>query len=179
MLARVQLATALVIAQCLPCRAGYEFSLSASSTEPFQNTAPPAGGVRNIYLWATCIDDGISVFEGNLASNGAAVYAFNPLNGVMNVGGATALLLAVPGCPYGNPVNFLLGYWVINDTGVDLCMQVSGNEVLGAVDCDAQNPTLTNNVVVKGFKSLGGSPCTLGTASCSPPEGAGSGSFGT
>jgi hypothetical protein len=158
--------------------AGYEFSISASSTDPHVNVATPTNGIRNLYLWATCIDDGLSAFEAGTTGT-LPVYAFTPSNGVMNVGGASNLLLAVPGCPYGSKVNFLLGYWIVQDNGGTLCLGPSAtNNVIGAVNCDG-NPTLTQNPVVTGFSSSGGSPCSTGTAGCSSGGGGSSGSFGT
>jgi hypothetical protein len=146
--------------------AGYEFSISASSSDPHVNTSSPAGGIRNLYLWLVCTDEGLSAFEGDVTGS-LTVYGFNPLNGVLNAGGATNLLMAVPGCPVGADVDFLLGYWVVMDTGGTICLGPSAaNDIFGAVDCGDPGPTLIEDPEVTGFASDGSSPCSVGENGC-------------
>jgi hypothetical protein len=77
--------------------AGVSFSISASNTDPLDNATSPTESLRNLYLWATCIDDGIAAMEAGLS--GSLAGPFTPLNGVMNLGSGSDLLLVVPGCP--------------------------------------------------------------------------------
>jgi hypothetical protein len=87
MSARQLLLTVQLLLIGVQAEAGYNFSISASSTDPFQNSSSPTGTVRNLYLWMTCTDEAISAFEGD-ATGTLVVYGFTPLNGVMNIGGA-------------------------------------------------------------------------------------------
>jgi hypothetical protein len=96
------------------------------------------------------------------------VLGFSVLNGVMNAGGPTNLLLAVPGCPSGDAVSFLLGYWVVWDAGGTICLGPSAaNNLLAAVDCEFN---LTDSPWVVGFSSSAVSPCAGGAAPCDSLE---------
>lgn len=160
----------MVCSASAAAHAGYEFSLSASSNDPQQNAAPPAAGYHSIYLWATCIDDGLAAFEAELETS-VAPLGFVPLNGVLNAGTSVSLLLAIPDCPFGIEVNHALGYWTVLDAGggVSLCLGPSANGPPAAIDC-ATTPTATIDVVVRGFSSSG-QPCAVGSAGCTPPSG--------
>jgi hypothetical protein len=149
---------------------GYNFSISASDTDPFVNTAPPSGGARNLYFWMTCGEEGIAAFQGSTAGSFVPL-SFTPAPGLYNVGSATDLLLAIPGCPTGESINFLLGWWLVNDQGGDLCFALTeGDDLFGAVDCDSLVPTLSLDPRIVGFASSG-EPCVLGVNPCvsSPP----------
>jgi hypothetical protein len=156
---------------------GYEFSISASATDPFVNTSAPTNGIRNLYLWVTCVEDGLSAFEAGVSSN-VSLLGFAVQNGVINAGNVTHLLLVVPGCPYGDGVDLLLGYWAVWDSGTEICLIPSTEGgILGAVDC--QTFALTTDPVVQGFSSGTGAPCSSGTNGCPPLSGGNNGSFGT
>jgi hypothetical protein len=84
----------------------YEWSLSASSTDPTVHTMPDVAGVATIYLWFTgCNPDpagGISAAELGIKPVGdLSVVGFTPLNGFLNAGDALHPLLAAGGCPTG------------------------------------------------------------------------------
>jgi hypothetical protein len=148
-----------------PLGTGYDFAISASDTDPDVHTAPPAGDLRNLYLWMTCNERGLAAFEG-AADGSLEPLAFVPVNGVFNVGSASQLLLAVPGCPTGPDVDFLLGYWIVHDGGGSLCLGPSeANGILGAVDCGSPIPDLWP-LRVTGFASDGTPPCFAGTNGC-------------
>lgn len=149
---------------------GYNFSISASNTDPFVNSAPPTGGIRDIYLWMTCGEEGIAAFQGSTAGS-LAPLSFTPLPGIYNAGNATDLLLAIPGCPTGESINLLLGSWLVNDQGGDLCFALTeGDDLFAAVDCDSLVPTLSLDPRVLGFASSG-TPCILDVNPCigTPP----------
>jgi len=144
---------------------GYEFSLSASDTDPFLNEAPPAGSLRSVHLWLVCSDGGLSAFEAE-ASGSLVPLAFAPANGVLNAGNATYLLLAVPDCPEGEDVQLRLGSFLVQDDGGDLCLAPSqAHGILGAVDC-APAFQLTVDPGVTGFSSSGTPPCRQGIHGC-------------
>jgi uncharacterized repeat protein (TIGR02543 family) len=149
---------------------GYNFSISASDTQPFVNTAPPAGGIRNLYLWMTCGEEGIAAFQGS--TTGSLVpLSFIPSPGIYNAGDADDLLLAIGGCPTGESINLLLGSWLVIDQGGDLCFALSeGADLFAAVDCDSIVPTLSLDPRVLGFASAG-TPCVLDVNPClnTPP----------
>jgi DNA-binding beta-propeller fold protein YncE len=142
----------------------YDFTISASDTDPFVNTASPAGGIRNLYLWATCAPAGVAAFESGFTGS-LVPLAFVPLNGVLNASSTRDLLLAVPGCPQGTQANFLLGYWIVDDQGGSLCLGpslYSGRVV--SVDCGAFEEI--PDVGFRGFDSAGGLPCESGANGC-------------
>lgn len=151
-----------------------EFSISSSATDPLVNSSQPTGQLRNLYLWAVCVDDGISALQ--LEATGATPLAFTSMNGVLNAGTAGELLLAIPACPYGNPLNVVLGSWIVEDTGVSLCV-ASGEDAI-AVGC-GQAPVSMTDVTVHGFSSTGAGPCTVGGTTCEGAPGGPGGMFGT
>jgi hypothetical protein len=121
------LAAAIVLIQATMASAQtfrYGWTVSKSDVDPFVNTGAPTGSTDNLYLWFHCsVGDGLSAADiavtGSFLSSGN-VLAFNVMNGFLNAGTATALLLAVGGCPPG-PV--VAGAWLILHTGTgDLCL---------------------------------------------------------
>lgn len=148
----------------------YDFCISASETDPFVNTTAPANGPRRLYFWMTCAPAGLSAFEadvtGTLDPDG-----FVTLNGVLNVLDQHHLLLAVPGCPQGIDIQFLLGYWTVMEPaeGGTFCLAPSPNGLIAAVDCDQIDPHATNGVGVLGYDSAGGEPCHFGMYTCGFP----------
>jgi DNA-binding beta-propeller fold protein YncE len=138
----------------------YEFSVSASDTSPHVNVAEATGETRNLYLWVTIANLGLSAFEAGTATS-LDILDFVPVNGVLNVGSTADIMIAVPGCPSGHDVNFLLGYWIVIDDGGEFCLaRSSTNGILGAVGCA---PYLRLwDVSVRGFSSSGEPPCFIG-----------------
>jgi hypothetical protein len=76
------------------------WAISASTTDPFDNTGP-INESASLYLWFACdnVGRGIAVVEFDLAATNMEVTGFTPMNGFLNAGTATELLLAVGGCP--------------------------------------------------------------------------------
>jgi hypothetical protein len=62
-------------------RYGFDFTISASDTDPFAISAEPANEARNLYLWLTCADRGLSAFEADV-SGSLEPLAFIPADGV-------------------------------------------------------------------------------------------------
>jgi hypothetical protein len=78
----------------------YGWTVSNSSTDPLSNGGLPNGSTDNLYLWFYCSDEGMAAAEMTLESTPPGqVLAFNVMNGFLNAGNATNLLLAVGGCP--------------------------------------------------------------------------------
>ncbi len=147
---------------------GYEFSISASATDPYVNADAAINGIRNLYLWFTCGDSGLSAFEADTEGS-QDILAFTPLNGAVNAGTPNALLLGIPGCPQGSSVNHLLGYWLVNDDGGTICLGPSDESGwIAAVDCET-NPVPWLDPKVRGFSSEPAtSPCESGLNACTP-----------
>jgi hypothetical protein len=78
----------------------YGWTVSNSQTDPLSNGGLPNGGTDNLYLWFYCSSEGMAAAEMTLESTPPGqVLAFNVMNGYLNAGNATNLLLAVGGCP--------------------------------------------------------------------------------
>jgi hypothetical protein len=148
----------------------FDFTISASSTDPFVTRAVPAGGSRPLYLWLTCSNAGIAAFEAGVAGN-VFPSAFIPENGVLNAGSATSLLLAIPLCPTGDDVPMRLGHWMVGDGGGTLCLTKSPTtDRITGVDC-AATPGIVLLPRVVGFSSEDTvSPCAMGTDRCGSPN---------
>jgi hypothetical protein len=144
---------------------GLEFSISASDVDPFVNTDVPAYGPRRLYLWATCLERGISALEAQ-AVGSLDVIAFTPMNGVLNVLGGRDLMLAAP-CLSTEAGSVALGYWTVLDSGGELCLAPSTRSSLRvAVDCLRYEEL--RDFVVTGFSSGGSAPCVIGGNRCGP-----------
>jgi hypothetical protein len=146
---------------------GYEFSISASATDPYVNTRPPTGGLSNVYLWMTCTDVGIAAMEADVSLT-VPYISFVPAPGVLNAGGMTNLLLAFAGCP-GIGAPFLVGTLSIEDTGGEVCLAPSAaNGRIGAVSCGMAH-FLVDPVRVTGFSSSAEPPCYVPGTPCLLP----------
>jgi hypothetical protein len=78
----------------------YGYSISRSASDPFVNTGP-LGETATLYLWYVCTkEDGLSLAELSL-SGSLIIVSFTPLNGFLNLGSATDLVLVGSGCPAG------------------------------------------------------------------------------
>jgi hypothetical protein len=110
------------------------WTISNSATDPLSNSGPIAPGPNmwtgNLYLWSFCMEDaaGLQTAEFDVVETqgGGLPVAFNPMNGVLNAGTTTSLLLAVGACPRG-PV--LAGSFVVGADSllpdIELCLAPS------------------------------------------------------
>jgi hypothetical protein len=97
---------------CAPVPFGpYGWTISSSLSNPFVNTGTATGGVNTLYLWFVCsgLSNGLTAAEFNISGPPSSIFAFTPMNGFLNAGGTTNLLLATP-CTLGSVV---AGNWVI------------------------------------------------------------------
>jgi hypothetical protein len=80
----------------------FGWTISYSASEPDANTSSWGIGATELYLWYVCTDtaEGLSSAEFDLAGS-MTVLSFTPMNGFLNAGDATHLLLSVGGCPPG------------------------------------------------------------------------------
>jgi hypothetical protein len=85
--------------------AGAGWSISTSTTNPFENVGPLLDG--HLYLWLVCaFDTGVESAEFDLAGS-AIVASFEPFPPFSNSGTATELRLTAVGCPgeaYGGAI---------------------------------------------------------------------------
>jgi len=137
---------ALLLACAPPAAAGespYEWTISASATDPFVNTAAATGGLATYYLWLACCEeaqvDGMTAAEFDLVASGPAHLATIPQNGFLNAGGTSNLLLAVGGCPCGPLLAADLLVLALPGTISFAPSAATGTK--GTVDCDP-NPAL-------------------------------------
>ncbi len=145
---------------------GFEFSISASATDPFVNASSPTGGPRDLHLWLTCAEEGLSAFQARVTGSLSPI-AFSPAPGVFNVGSATDLLLAVSGCPIGLQTTFLLGSWSVIDEGGTFCVDDASTLVpFTAVECDTTEPSIVVNPQLVGFSSSAEPPCVIDDHPC-------------
>lgn len=143
----------------------FGWTLSNSLTDPHANQGTFVSGILTLYLHYYCTTNptGLASAEFDLASSNPAnlVLAFTPMNGFLNAGGASNLLLAVGGCPAG-PVaagSFLIS---ANIAG-QYCLTTStiGNNV--SVNCVQLN-VYDNDWV--GYSNDGSGPCTSPETLC-------------
>lgn len=144
---------------------GSDFTISASDVDAHVTSSPATGTIRSLHLWLTCSDRGISAFEANVTGS-LTPLGFSPAPGVLNVGTADHLLLAVGGCPNGAPSPVRLGEWLLIDDGGTICLSSEPSGVLATVDCDVLNPSLWADPRVEGFASDGSAPCVVGNNAC-------------
>lgn len=143
---------------------GYEFSISSSDTDPSVHAEPASGGYRSLYLWLLCGRGGLAALESGVSST-MPVLSFMPAEGVYDAESGPDLLLAVGGCP-GESGPRLLGSWVVEDTGGEICLGPSAiNGTIGAVDCGTL-PAFWTDPRVYGFSSSGAPPCVIGSHTC-------------
>jgi hypothetical protein len=162
----------------------FGWTVSNSTTNALSNSGAIAPGpsmfAGNLYLWLYCSDNttGMAAMECDvqeLAGMGGAPTGFTPLNGFLNAGNATALLLAVGGC---QPGPILAGSFSVGPDSfvpdVEICLIPSAlNNRSITVQCGGQG---IQNATI-GFKKTAAPSCNfLDTVQClmtgTPVEGA-------
>lgn len=134
------IATALTMLAIPVSAEQYGWTISSSSTDPFVNSGPVLSAPLTLYLWFACnVDDGMAVGEFDVSAPGMSNFGFNPLNGYLNAGGASNLLLAVAGCPNA-PV--VAGQWTFfGFAPADICLvPAAGTGMFNTINCDDVAP---------------------------------------
>lgn len=144
----------------------YGWTISNSQTDPFQNTGTATSALTTLYLWFQCsTDDGMSAAEFAIEASGPAHIGTLPMNGFLNAGGTSNLLLAVGGCPEGPVVAANL---LVIDLPGTLCFATSpGTGNRGTVDCRDPVPELWSLDWI-GYDSRGSAACRGGSLCDSP-----------
>lgn len=141
---------------------GYEFTISASPTDPYVQTAEPANGPRPLYLWMTCGDRGLAAIEAG-AGGSLSASEFIPFGQSLCFCERGDVMMAVAGCPVPISDPVLLGSWIVQDDGGDFCLVPSvRSDVLAVVDCSYR---CWDRPGVTGFSSAG-EPCRIGLNRC-------------
>jgi hypothetical protein len=119
----------LVMAPMAMAQPQYGWTVSSSLADPFVNSGVPTGGIATLYLWLQCTSpgDGVAAAEFDMQGPAGAVLAFTAMNGFLNAGGVTNLLLATA-CTSG-PI--VAGNW--------LCLSLPGNFCLRPSAANAKN----------------------------------------
>jgi hypothetical protein len=134
----------------------YAWTASHSSVDPLVNTGSPNGSLDTLFLWFYCSPEGMAAAEIDLVSTPPGqVVAFNVMNGYLNAGNATHLLLAVGGCPNAPVVAGSILF--LHFAPVAICL--GGANV--TVDC-SQDPQAWPHDC-KGYADLGLPPCLSDT----------------
>jgi hypothetical protein len=122
----------LVMAPAATAVNRYNWTISSSPVHPLANNALPTFGIFNLYLWLHCAEPGgVAAAEFDIQGPVSAVLAFTAMNGFLNAGGATNLLLATP-CNAG-PV--VAGSWLCLSLPGEFCLVPSVNGKNVGVDC--------------------------------------------
>lgn len=172
------LMTAVLLAVPAAQAQSFHWTISNSTTDPFSNSGPIAPGpsmfAGNLYLWLSCQivhGFGMAWAEMDVAElrGGGAPTGFTPMNGFLNAGTPTALLLTVGSCPQG-PV--LAGVFAVGPDGsvpdIELCLVPSArNNWSITVDCDGVGYFNGS----QGFAKTGGGTCLDETCRPLPVEG--------
>jgi hypothetical protein len=148
----------------------FGWTVSNSTTNALQNTGAIAPGngpfSGNLYLWLWCNGSGatgMAAAEMDVVeltgTPGAGVTGFTGLNGVLNAGSPTALLLAVGGCPAGP---MLAGAFAVGPDAfipdIEICLVPSAaNNRNITVACGG----VGYNNDVAGFKKTAVASCTF------------------
>ncbi len=132
------------------------WTLSASATHPFAQTAPPTPGTNVVYLWFVCDNGQGGMSDASFGIGGSgSVQGFQAAPGFTNSGLLGDLHLTVSGCPTG-PV--MAGSFTVSDpggAGFNLCIETDllGRNIMNTCSAGSQpNETL-------GFASDGSTPC--------------------
>ena len=148
----------------------YEWTLSYSGVHPWALSETPAIGPTELYLWfeVGLVEEGMTLAEFDFEVSGYDPLGFTPMNGFVNLGGATHLLLVAASCPFG-PV--VAGRLTVDDStgaGGSVCLAASaGNSEVVTMDCNSIAPQ-AHASEVRGASSSVAAPCRI-NVSCNLP----------
>jgi hypothetical protein len=138
-----------------PQGVGYGWTISASSTDPYVNSqAAPSSGVLTLYLWLVC-SEGLAAAEFGLQGT-LTVLATSSMNGFLNAGTPTNLLLATP-CRSA-PIVAASILVLDSGTGGTVCLGPSTGGKNSSVDC-VDYLEWTHDTL--GFSNDGSTPCQV------------------
>jgi len=148
----------LVIATPAVASYHYGWMISASPDVPYANTGGiAAGGLAHLYLWYYCSYSGMSAADFGLQATGVTFVAFSTMNGFLNAGSGTNLLLAVGGCPLGPVVAGDITVLYSGGAG-SVCIVNSINGIRVVVDCTAPTPSAWD-LGAAGWNALAAPDC--------------------
>ena len=149
----------LVIAMPAFAQQQYGWTISSSQTDPHANTGGLTAGVLgHLYLWYFCNSPmGMSAADMGLAATGVVFAGFSPINGFLNAGSGTNLLLAVGGCPDGPIAAGDITVFYFGGAG-SMCLVNSVNNIRVTVDCQSPLPVAWD-VKAVGWDALAAPAC--------------------
>lgn len=165
----VFLASATLTA-CFLCTAdavpyAFDFTISASATDPYVNSGPVTGGESHLYLWLLCEHEDqqgtMAMTAGFSIPDGSANLGFSTTGfPTLNAGDEWLLLMAIGGCPMEPTV---LGEWTVLDlVPGGYCLTPDGNgQAYAVTDCDQLGGWSTGPVYQIGYAAGGVSDCPL------------------
>ncbi|MFN8176388.1 MAG: hypothetical protein U0167_00515 [bacterium] len=140
---RILMVALAVLVIAMPAfAADYGWTISSSQSASDANTGGLAsGGLGHLYLWYACsLGGGMSAADLGLQATGVVFAGFSPLNGFLNAGSGTNLLLAVGGCPAGPLVAGDITVFYFGGAG-SMCIVNSNNNIRVTVDCTSPTPS--------------------------------------
>lgn len=148
--------------------APYGWTISASSVDPYANTSVATSALRTLYLWYACcrypIPGGMTAVEFDLESVGIEHLATTPVNGFLNAGSTTYILMAVGDCACGPMVAANLV--VMDFPGTMSIVPSAASGTKGATNCTTDPVLLPIDWI--GYDNVGGMPCFKGEVNCGP-----------
>lgn len=133
----------------------YQWTISASSTDPYVNTGVPTPGVYDLFLWLVCAGDGASVLEFGLDTTNGQIVGFDYGPHTPIPGG-----VAFAGCLAATPQVVLRMIAFDEGQGVNVCFFTGGIGTLGVRNCQPGSDLFPMAWI--GFSSDGTPPCTSG-----------------
>jgi hypothetical protein len=158
----------VAVEHALIVAAPFGWTISASSVDPYDNATEATSTLRTLYLWYACcrypIPGGMTAVEFGLESVGLVHLSTNPVNGFLNAGSTTYILMAVGGCPCGPIVAAEL--MVIDNPGTMTIIPSIETGNKGGVNCGNHPVLLPIDWI--GYDNVGEFPCFKGEVDCGP-----------
>ncbi len=157
------LAVAILLLGAPASHAGYDITISHSSTDPDVNVSASAVGVDSLFLWVKCAEEGLAAVDLDLVSD-MTILGFEPSAGIINARSSSSLLLALGGCPAGDSTGVVLGRIYVSDPsgGYIRVEASSANADLVVASCDSTGYSAAYIPRAVGFRSDGNPPDTTG-----------------
>lgn len=132
----------------------YQWTISASSVDPYVNVGVPNPGLHDLFLWLICSTDGASVLEFGLDTTNGQIVGFDYGPHTLVPGG-----VAFVGCLTA-PAVVLRMLAFDEGQGVNVCFFTGGLGTLGVRNCAPGSDLFPMAWI--GFSSDGSPPCTSG-----------------
>ncbi|MFN8178768.1 MAG: T9SS type A sorting domain-containing protein [bacterium] len=165
--ALVALVSAVLLFATAASAGPYGWTLSASNTDPLQNTGSSGVTSTTVYLWLACdaANEGVSSAEFGVFCS-RTISSFTPSNGFTNSGTPDQPRLAISGCPTGPRLAGSFAVGTLLGASFNMCLVASSRGRNETVTCGGH--TYPNDVV--GFTTDGSTPCGDPAALCATAD---------